>query len=62
MLKKLDHLSRCVYVLIIGLLSKQHSKVTKPTIVLTTDMHYLSDNIVMSPLHSVKDVAYGYTP
>ena len=38
------------------------SIVTKPTIVLTIDMHYLSDNIVLSPLHSVKDVTYGYTP
>ena len=36
--------------------------VTRPTIVLTIDTHKLSDKIAISPLHSVKDVTYGYTP
>ena len=30
--------------------------------VLTIDTHKLSDKIAISPLHSVKDVTYGYTP
>ena len=34
-------------------------KVTKPTIVLTIYMHNLSENIVLSPLHSVRGWSGG---